>query len=40
MQQDFSWHKSAKEYVKLYNSILGLPDEEPAPAANEPLAVV
>jgi len=27
MSQDFSWEKSAKEYVKLYGSILGLPDE-------------
>jgi starch synthase len=28
MSQDFSWHRSAKQYVKLYRSIYGLPDEE------------
>ncbi|MBV9388434.1 MAG: glycogen synthase GlgA [Chroococcidiopsidaceae cyanobacterium CP_BM_ER_R8_30] len=28
MSQNFSWEKSAKEYVKLYRSIYGLPDEE------------
>lgn len=29
MQQDFSWEKSAIEYVKMYREILGLPPEEP-----------
>ena len=28
MQQDFSWYQSAKQYIKLYSSILGLPEEE------------
>ena len=28
MSQDFSWDQSAKQYVKLYRSIHGLPDEE------------
>ena len=28
MHEDFSWYKSAKEYVKLYRSTLGLPEEE------------
>jgi starch synthase len=28
MQQNFSWTKSAKEYVALYREILGLPAEE------------
>lgn len=28
MSQNFSWHQSAKEYVKLYRSIYGLPEEE------------
>ncbi|RUT09928.1 glycogen synthase [Dulcicalothrix desertica PCC 7102] len=28
MQQDFSWYQSAKQYIKLYRSILGLPEEE------------
>jgi len=27
MSQDFSWEKSAQEYVKLYKSILGLPEQ-------------
>lgn len=30
MQMDFSWDTSAKEYVKLYNSIYGITEEEPA----------
>lgn len=28
MSQDFSWYQSAKQYVKLYRSIYGLPEEE------------
>ncbi|MGF1675191.1 MAG: glycosyltransferase, partial [Rivularia sp. (in: cyanobacteria)] len=28
MSQNFSWKLSAKKYVSLYNSILGLPEEE------------
>jgi starch synthase len=31
MSEDFSWYKSAKEYVKLYRSIYGLPEEEETP---------
>jgi starch synthase len=31
MHTDFSWDKSAKEYGKLYNDILGLPNEAPEP---------
>jgi starch synthase len=27
MAQDFSWDKSAREYIKMYNSILGLPED-------------
>lgn len=27
MQQDFSWKQSAKEYVKMYNSIFGRTDD-------------
>jgi starch synthase len=27
MQQDFSWNKSAKEYVKMYHSIYGITEE-------------
>ncbi len=28
MSQDFSWHQSAKQYVNLYRSVYGLPEEE------------
>ncbi|NET25990.1 glycogen synthase GlgA [Okeania sp. SIO1I7] len=28
MRENFSWDKSAKEYIKMYKSILGLPEEE------------
>ncbi len=28
MKEDFSWYKSAKEYVNMYRSVLGLPEEE------------
>lgn len=31
MKMDFSWTKSAKEYIRLYNNILGLPNEDPEP---------
>ncbi len=27
MQQDFSWQQSAREYVKMYNSIYGITDD-------------
>jgi len=27
MAQDFSWDKSAREYIKMYNSILNLPED-------------
>jgi len=30
MSMDFSWDKSAQQYVSLYNSILGIPDSIPA----------
>ena len=30
MQQDFSWNKSAKEYVKMYHSIYGITEEPDA----------
>ncbi|MEM7724749.1 MAG: glycogen synthase GlgA [Cyanobacteria bacterium P01_A01_bin.45] len=35
MSQDFSWDKSAKEYVKLYKSMLGLPDEDETNTGDE-----
>ncbi|WP_068815585.1 glycogen synthase GlgA [Phormidesmis priestleyi] len=31
MKENFSWDKSAIEYVKLYREVLGLPIEEPQP---------
>ncbi len=31
MKENFSWDKSAIEYVKLYRDVLGLPQEEPQP---------
>jgi starch synthase len=31
MAANFSWDKSAIEYVKLYRDVLGLPAEEAAP---------
>ncbi|MDJ0617103.1 MAG: glycogen synthase GlgA [Calothrix sp. MO_192.B10] len=31
MKEDFSWYKSAKEYVRMYRSVLGLPEEEEEP---------
>lgn len=33
MEMDFSWDKSAKEYIKLYSSILGLPEDGVEPVA-------
>jgi starch synthase len=30
MNQDFSWEKYAREYVKIYNRAAGIPEEEPA----------
>ncbi|MCD8485252.1 MAG: glycogen synthase GlgA [Desertifilum sp.] len=38
MQQDFSWELSAKEYIKVYREIKGLPPEEPQ--SSEELASV
>lgn len=42
MRQNFSWQKSAKEYITLYKSIRGLPDEveepELKPLSNQKLA--
>jgi len=38
MSVDFSWDQSAKDYIKLYQSILGLPEvETPAPPPAEPV---
>ncbi|MDJ0796808.1 MAG: glycogen synthase GlgA [Calothrix sp. MO_167.B12] len=35
MKEDFSWYKSAKEYVKMYRSVLGLPEEEEEPTPEQ-----
>lgn len=32
MQQNFSWEKSAIEYVKIYRKVIGLPEEDPVEA--------
>lgn len=40
MSEDFSWHQSAKEYVKLYRSIYGLPEEEEKEKTPEPELVL
>jgi starch synthase len=37
MNQDFSWKKSALDYLKLYKDLLGLP-EEVTEAEQNPLA--
>lgn len=31
MKEDFSWYRSAKQYVNLYRSMYGLPEEEDEP---------
>ncbi len=36
MREDFSWDISAREYVKLYSDVLGLPVEESAPEESAP----
>jgi starch synthase len=35
MKQNFSWDKSAIEYIRMYKEILGLPQDEPAEAQQE-----
>jgi starch synthase len=35
MQQNFSWDKSAVQYIRMYQEILGLPQDEPAEAQSE-----
>jgi starch synthase len=35
MRQNFSWDKSAIEYIRMYKEILGLPQDEPAEAQQE-----
>lgn len=40
MRQDFSWDKSAQDYVKMYREILGLPPEEEEAQQHQALAGV
>lgn len=35
MRQNFSWEKSAKEYIRVYKELLGLPQDEPLEAQQE-----
>ena len=35
MKQNFSWDKSAVEYIRMYKEILGLPQDEPVEAQQE-----
>jgi starch synthase len=35
MRQSFTWDNSAKEYIKLYQSLTGLYEEEAEPAREE-----
>jgi starch synthase len=35
MQQNFSWDKSAVEYIRMYQDILGLPQDEPTQVQSE-----
>ncbi|WP_051358122.1 glycogen synthase GlgA [Rubidibacter lacunae] len=39
MRQNFSWEKSAVEYVRMYKEVLGLPLDEPVVTAADELAV-
>lgn len=38
MREDFSWDKSAVDYIRMYKDILGLPQDEPASQVEETLA--
>lgn len=40
MKEDFSWDKSAVDYIRMYKDILGLPQEEPVSEAEEAIAAV
>ncbi|MFP4296572.1 MAG: glycogen synthase GlgA [Spirulinaceae cyanobacterium] len=40
MQKDFSWQKSAREYVKMYRQVMGLPPEEDTPQGSQSTASV
>jgi len=40
MREDFSWDKSAVDYIRMYKDILGLPLDEPVSSPEETLAAV
>ncbi|MGB5960160.1 MAG: glycogen synthase GlgA [Coleofasciculaceae cyanobacterium] len=40
MKEDFSWDKSAVDYIRMYKDILGLPQEEAVSEAEEAIAAV
>lgn len=40
MKEDFSWDKSAVDYIRMYQDILGLPEEEPVSEPKEAIAGV
>jgi len=40
MREDFSWNKSAVDYIRMYKDILGLPEDESASQPEEALAGV
>lgn len=40
MQQDFSWQTSAREYIKMYRQVMGLPPEEDTPQGSQSTASV
>ncbi|MEC4803059.1 MAG: glycogen synthase GlgA [Jaaginema sp. PMC 1079.18] len=39
MQQDFSWEKSARQYIQMYRQVLGLPPEEEAPESQTQVSI-
>jgi starch synthase len=40
MREDFSWNKSAVDYIQMYQDILGLPQDEPVSEPEETLTAV
>lgn len=40
MQKDFSWQKSARQYIQMYRQVMGLPPEEETPQETQSTASV